>query len=322
MSDKRLRIIFMGTPEFAAQILEALLRGPDPVVAVVSQPDRARGRGKKVAPTPTRVVAEAANIPVLQPEKVRTEEFRNGLLSYRPDLIVVAAYGRILPAGLLRLPPLGCINVHGSLLPAYRGAAPVQWSIIRGETEVGVTIMQMDEGLDTGDMLLQARLTTDRGETAGTLMSKLAELGGATLLRAIAGLKDGTVIPTAQDHQRATLAPMLTKEDGRIDWTRDAEEIERLVRGLDPWPSAYTFLDDARLRLFRPEVEYLASDSPPGTILRADSRGLLVACGKHAINFTELQPEGKKRMEIAAFCCGRPVPAGTVLQGRGGESDD
>ena len=322
MSDKRLRIVFMGTPEFAAQILEALLRGPDPVVAVVSQPDRARGRGKKVAPTPTRVVAEAANIPVLQPEKVRTEEFRNGLLSYRPDLIVVAAYGRILPAGLLRLPPLGCINVHGSLLPAYRGAAPVQWSIIRGETEVGVTIMQMDEGLDTGDMLLQARVTPEGDETAGTLMSKLAELGGATLLRAIAGLKDGTVVPTAQDHQRATLAPMLTKEDGRIDWSRSAEEIERLVRGLDPWPSAYTFLDNARLRLFRPEVEYLASDSPPGTILRADSRGLLVACGKHAINFTELQPEGKKRMEIAAFCCGRPVPAGTVLQGRGGESDD
>ena len=322
MSDKRLRIVFMGTPEFAAQVLQSLLRGPDPVVAVVSQPDRARGRGKKVAPTPTRVVAEAANIPVLQPEKVRTEEFRNGLLSYRPDLIVVAAYGRILPAGLLRLPPLGCINVHGSLLPAYRGAAPVQWSIIRGETEVGVTIMQMDEGLDTGDMLLQARVTPEGDETAGTLMSKLAELGGATLLRAIAGLKDGTVVPTAQDHQRATLAPMLTKEDGRIDWSRSAEEIERLVRGLDPWPSAYTFLDNARLRLFRPEVEYLASDSPPGTILRADSRGLLVACGKHAINFTELQPEGKKRMEIAAFCCGRPVPAGTVLQGRGGESDD
>ena len=322
MSDKRLRIIFMGTPEFAAQVLEVLLSGPDQVVAVVSQPDRARGRGKKVAPTPTRVVAEAANIPVLQPEKIRTEEFRNGLLSYRPDLIVVAAYGRILPASLLRLPPLGCINVHGSLLPAYRGAAPVQWSIIRGETEVGVTIMQMDEGLDTGDMLLQARLTPERDETAGSLMNKLAALGGATLLRAIAGLKDGTVIPTAQDHQRATLAPMLTKEDGRIDWTRSAEEIERLVRGLDPWPSAYTFLDDARLRLFAPEVEYLSCDSAPGSILRADSRGLLVACGKHAINFKELQPEGKKRMAVAAFCCGRPVPVGTVLQARGGESDD
>ena len=322
MSDKRLRIIFMGTPEFAAQVLEVLLSGPDQVVAVVSQPDRARGRGKKVAPTPTRVVAEAANIPVLQPEKIRTEEFRNGLLSYRPDLIVVAAYGRILPASLLRLPPLGCINVHGSLLPAYRGAAPVQWSIIRGEKEVGVTIMQMDEGLDTGDMLLQARLTPERDETAGSLMSKLAALGGATLLRAITGLKDGTVIPTAQDHQRATLAPMLTKEDGRIDWTRGAEEIERLVRGLDPWPSAYTFLDDARLRLFAPEVEYLTCDSAPGSILRADSRGLLVACGKHAINFKELQPEGKKRMAVAAFCCGRPVPVGTVLQARGGESDD
>ena len=322
MSDKRLRLIFMGTPDFAALILQSLLAGPDPVVAVVSQPDRAKGRGKKQSPTPTKLVAEAAGLPVLQPEKIRTEAFRNQLLSYAPDLIVVAAYGRILPLSLLELAPLGCINVHGSLLPAYRGAAPVQWAIIRGEAEVGVTIMQMNEGMDTGDMLLQAKLLADPQETAGSLMPKLAELGGAALLRTIAGLKDGLIVPTPQDHQRATMAPMLTKEDGRIDWTRDAEEIERLVRGLDPWPSAYTFLDNARLRLFRPEVEYLASDSPPGTILRADSRGLLVACGKHAIKFTELQPEGKKRMEIAAFCCGRPVPAGTVLQGRGGESDD
>lgn len=317
MSDKRLRIVFMGTPDFAALILQSLLDGPDPVVAVVSQPDRAKGRGKKVSPTPTKLAAEAAGLPVLQPEKIRTEEFRNGLLSYRPDLIVVAAYGRILPLGLLQLAPLGCVNVHGSLLPAYRGAAPVQWAIIRGEAEVGVTIMQMNEGMDTGDMLLQAKLVPDPQETAGSLMPKLAKLGGAALLRAIAGLKDGSIVAIPQDHQRATMAPMLAKEDGRIDWSKSAEALHCLVRGLDPWPSAYTFAGGTRLRLFSPEVVFQESSAPPGTVLRADARGLLVACGKHCLNLRELQPEGKKRMSVAAYSCGHPIAVGTRLTGQG-----
>ena len=322
MSDKRLRLIFMGTPDFAALILQSLLAGPDPVVAVVSQPDRAKGRGKKQSPTPTKLVAEAAGLPVLQPEKIRTEAFRNQLLSYAPDLIVVAAYGRILPLSLLELAPLGCINVHGSLLPAYRGAAPVQWAIIRGEAEVGVTIMQMNEGMDTGDMLLQARLLADPQETAGSLMPKLAELGGAALLRTIAGLKDGSIAPTPQDHQQATMAPMLTKEDGRLDWRKSAEELHCLVRGLDPWPSAYTFLDGARLRLFAPEVVFQESNVPPGTVLRADTRGLLVACGRHCLNLREIQPEGKKRMSVSAFSCGHPIVAGTLLTGQGDGGED
>lgn len=313
MTTEPLRIIFMGTPEFAAANLRALLTGPDQVVAVVSQPDRAKGRGKKVSPTPTKMVAEAAGIPVLQPEKIKTEEFRNGLQSYQPDLIVVAAYGRILPPSLLELAPMGCINVHGSLLPGYRGAAPIQWAIIRGESEAGVTIIQMNEGMDTGDMLLKAKIPVDPQETAGSLMEKLATLGGQTLLKAVKGLKNGAIVPIPQDHSQATMAPMLHKDDGLIDWTKSAKEIECLIRGLDPWPSAFCFVDQHRLRLFSPEVVYRENDSPPGTVLQADRRGILIACGRNALLVHELQPEGKKRMTAESFCCGHSLDLGIVL---------
>lgn len=308
-----LRIIFMGTPDFAAANLKALLSGPDRVTAVVTQPDRAKGRGKKVSPPPTKVLAEAASIPVLQPEKIKTEEFRNGLLSYQPDLIVVAAYGRILPQSLLELAPLGCINVHGSLLPGYRGAAPIQWAIIKGETEVGVTIIQMDQGMDTGDMLLKAKIPVGPQETAGSLMEKLATLGGQTLLQAIKGLKEGSITPLPQDHSQATMAPMLKKDDGLIDWGRSAKEIECLIRGLDPWPTAFCFLGENRLRLFSPEVVFLENHATPGTVLHADRRGLLVACGQNALLLHEIQPEGKKRMSVESFCCGHPIIPGTVF---------
>ncbi len=306
-----LRIIFMGTPDFAAANLSALMAGPDQVVAVVSQPDRAKGRGKKISPPPTKVLAEASGIPVLQPAKIKTEEFRNGLLSYQPDLIVVAAYGRILPPSLLELAPMGCINVHGSLLPRYRGAAPIQWALIKGETEVGVTIIQMDQGMDTGDMLLKAKIAVDPEETAGSLMVKLASLGGHTLLQAIKGLKEGIITPVPQDHSQATIAPMLKKDDGFIDWSRSAKEIECLIRGLDPWPSAFCFLEHQRLRLFTPEVVYMESTAQPGTVLHADRRGMLIACGRNALQIHELQPEGKKRMTVESFCCGHPIPPGT-----------
>ncbi len=313
MTTEPLRIIFMGTPDFAAANLQALIDGPDEVVAVVSQPDRAKGRGKKVSPTPTKMLAEAVGIPVLQPVKIKTEEYRNGLLSYQPDLIVVAAYGRILPPSLLELAPMGCINVHGSLLPRYRGAAPVQWAIIRGENEVGVTIIQMDQGMDTGDMLLKAKIQADPEETAGSLMEKLARLGGQTLVKAIKGLKEGSISPVPQDHGQATLAPMLEKDDGLIDWNKDALEIACLIRGLDPWPSAFCFLDSCRLQLFRPEVVYQVSTTQPGTVLRVDRQGMFVACGRHVLLIKELQPEGKKRMTVEAFLCGHAIPAGTLL---------
>ncbi|MBU1567291.1 MAG: methionyl-tRNA formyltransferase [Proteobacteria bacterium] len=313
MTTASLRIVFMGTPDFAAANLQALLTGPDQVVAVVSQPDRAKGRGKKISPTPTKVVAEAAGIPVLQPTKIKTEEFRNGLLSYQPDLIVVAAYGRILPPSLLELAPMGCINVHGSLLPRYRGAAPIQWAIIKGETEFGVTIIQMDQGMDTGDMLLKAKITADPKETAGSLMEKLSILGGQTLLQAIKGLKEGSITPVPQDSSQATMAPMLKKEDGLIDWNRSAKEIECLIRGLDPWPSTFCYLQENRLRLFSPEVVYMESPAQPGTVIQADQRGMLVACGKNALQIGELQPDGKKRMTVESFCCGHPIPPGYIF---------
>ena len=313
MSQQPLRIIFMGTPDFAAATLKALIDGPDEVVAVVTQPDRAKGRGKKLTPPPAKVLAESADIPVLQPTKIKSEKFKNGLLSYQPDLIVVTAYGRILPKSLLELAPMGCINVHGSLLPKYRGAAPIQWSVINGEKEVGVTIIQMNEGMDTGDMLLKAEMTPEPDETAGTLFVKLAALGSTALLQAIKGLQEGSVIPVPQNHDLATVAPMLKKDDGLIDWQKDAKQIECLIRGLDPWPTAFCFLHDKRLRLFRPEVLHQDSDARPGTVLQADKRGILVACGKNTLLIKEIQPEGKKRMPVESFLCGHPIATGTLL---------
>jgi len=313
MSKPPLRIIFMGTPDFGLPSLQALVDGPDDVLAVVTQPDRRKGRGKKLTPPPVKLLAEALDIPVLQPTKIRTEEFRNGLLSYQPDLIVVTAYGRILPPSLLDLTPMGCINVHGSLLPLHRGAAPIQWSVIKGDKEVGVTIMRMDEGMDTGDVLLQASITSAPEETAGTLFDKMAQLGSKTLLRAIKGLKDGTIAAAQQDHDQATEAPMLKKSDGLIDWSKNGEDLECLIRGLDPWPSAFCIYKGKRLRLFRPEVVYKESDAQPGILLQADKRGMLVACGENSLLIKEVQPEGKKRMTVEAFLCGCSLERGALL---------
>lgn len=313
MSTQPLRIIFMGTPDFAAATLQALIDGPDDVVAVVTQPDRAKGRGKKLTPPPAKVIAESADIPVLQPTKIKTEEFRNGLLTYQPDLFVVAAYGRILPKSILELAPMGCINVHGSLLPQYRGAAPIQWSVINRDEEVGVTIIQMDEGMDTGDILLKSTMTPASDETAGSLFIKLADLGSKTLLKAVKGLKEGTVIPKPQDHDQATHAPMFKKDDGCINWKKDAGEIEGLIRGLDPWPTAFCFLEGKRLRLFAPEEVHRDADEEPGTVIQADKRGILVSCGTNCLRIREIQPEGKKRMTVEAYLCGCELAPGTEL---------
>ena len=313
MSKQPLRIIFMGTPDFATLNLKALIDGPDDVVAVVTQPDRPKGRGKQLTPPPVKLFAESADIPVLQPAKIRTEEFLNGLLSYQPDLIVVTAYGRILPPPLLELAPMGCINVHGSLLPLHRGAAPIQWSVIKGDKKVGVTVIRMDEGMDTGDILLQESIQATPDETAGTLFEKLAHLGSDTLLKAIKGLKEGTIVGSPQNHSQATEAPMLKKTDGLIDWSKNARELESLIRGLDPWPNAFCFLDTRRLRLFKPEVVYKWNAAQPGSLLRADKRGLVIACGKDTLLVKEIQPEGKKRMTVEAFLCGCSLDPGILL---------
>ncbi len=306
-----LQIVFMGTPEFAVPSLKALVSGPDRVVGVVCQPDRKRGRGRKLSPPPVKTVALEAGIPVFQPESIRTPEFLARIGSLKPDLIVVAAYGKILPGALLHLPPLGTINVHGSLLPKYRGAAPIQWALINGEQETGVTIMQMDEGMDTGDILLPARIPILEEDTAGTLFIKLADLGAATLMEALDLLRQGKLHPVAQDDSQATEAPMLRKEQGHIDWSRSAREIHCLIRGLDPWPTAYTFLEGRRYRLFQPQVIPGPVKEPPGTICQAEKTRLVIATGSDYLQVGQIQPEGRKRMDVQALLCGMDIPAGS-----------
>ena len=313
MPNKSLRIIFMGTPDFAVPALHKLLNGPDQVVAVITQPDRPKGRGKKLSPPPVKLAAEQAGIPVLQPTKIRTEEFLDTLKGYNPDLIVVAAYGRILPRTILTLPPLGCINIHGSLLPRHRGAAPIQWAIIKGDSEAGVTIMQMDADMDTGDILLAAAIPLTDDETAGSLFAKLADLGGTTLTQALDLLRMGRLFPIEQNHNLATYSPPLTKEDGCLNWHKPALELHRMVRGLDPWPAAYSFINGQRFRLFSPEVVHKESAYPAGTLILADQQGLLIATAKDCLLIKEIQPEGKKRMTVEAYLCGHPLTPGLML---------
>lgn len=301
------RIVFMGTPEFAVPSLQALIDHGEKVVAVVSQPDRPKGRGRKLAPTPVKEVAMAHGIPVLQPTKIRTPEFLDELRAYHADLFVVTAYGRILPGPLLNLPPLGTINVHGSLLPKYRGAAPVQWAILRGEQETGITIMQMDEGMDTGDILLPRPLAIAPDDTAATLAVKMADLGGQVLIEALELLKAGKLPRQKQDNTLATDAPPLTKEMGAIDWTRPAQELSCQIRGLDPWPTAHTVLNGATIRLFKSTVVNAAVTEPAGTVIRADKAGLLVATGNRLLQVGELQREGGKRLPAADFLRGHPI---------------
>lgn len=308
-----LRIVFMGTPDFAVPPLEALLAGPDSVAAVVCQPDRPRGRGKKPAPPPVKRVALAAGLPVLQPESVRGADFLDQLAAFRPDLLVVVAYGKILPEAVLAAAPLGALNVHGSLLPKYRGAAPIQWAVINGDAETGVTIMQLDAGMDTGPTLLALREPIRDDDTTGSLYERLARLGAGALMEAIAGLKTGALAPTPQAHEAASHAPMLTKELGHLDWTRPVRRLHCLIRGCDPWPSAYGFLNGQRFRFFAPECVDRAAGAAPGTIVRADKGGLHVAAGDGILRLAEIQPEGKKRMPVAACLNGTRLEPGMTF---------
>lgn len=308
-----LRLIFMGTPDFAVPSLQALLDGPDQVVAVVCQPDRQRGRGKVLSPPPVKILAEQHGLPVLQPESVKTEPFLEQIRQLGPDLLVVVAYGKILPGVLLGLPPLGAINVHGSLLPKYRGAAPIQWAVINGESQTGITIMQLDAGMDTGPILLTVPVTIGPQETAGALFDRLALLGGETLAIALDALKKGQLVPKPQDPALASAAPMLTKEQGHLDWSLPAHRLHCLIRGLDPWPSAFSFLEGKRYRFFNPEIVMMRAPEPPGTICRADSQGLLIATGADCLLIREIQPEGKKRMAVADCLRGGRITPGGLL---------
>ncbi|KRT66475.1 MAG: fmt, methionyl-tRNA formyltransferase, methionyl-tRNA formyltransferase [Candidatus Dadabacteria bacterium CSP1-2] len=306
-----MKIIFMGTPEFAVPSLRALVDSGDEVVAVVTQPDKPKGRGLEVAPPPTKVLAERHGIPVLQPAKIKTEEFFNELKKFNPDLICVAAYGKILPKNILDLPHYGCINVHASLLPKYRGAAPINWAIIRGEKVTGITTMKMDEGMDTGDMLLKKEVPIEDEDTGETLSEKLSEIGARLLIETIRLLKEGQLNPIPQDHSQANYAPMLKKEDGKIDWQKSAEEIRNLIRGALPWPSAYTNLEGKLLKIYK--VRLAGGEGKPGEVIKSESGILRVATGKGALDILKLQIEGGKKLETQVFLRGRRIEEGMVL---------
>lgn len=306
-----LRIVFFGTPEFAVPSLRALLAGRDPVIGVVCQPDKPAGRGQHLAVPPVKQAAVDAGLPVFQPEKLRAPETLETLASWSPDLIVVAAYGKILPKIVLDLPPLGCINVHASLLPKYRGAAPIQWAIWRGEERTGVTIMRMNEGMDTGDILLRHEIDIGPNETSGELQGRLAELGARVLTEAIAGLHTGTLLAQQQREEEMTLAPMIKKADGHIDWTHPAVHLARMVRAFNPWPSAHTRLGGKQLKIHRAHADAGGGAAPPGTVVTIN-RGFSVATGKGVLVLEEVQLEGRKRLAAAEFARGA-VKVGTVL---------
>lgn len=308
-----MRLIFMGTPEAAVPTLRRCLEDGHEVVAVWTQPDRPAGRGHQLHLPPVKEFALEHNLTVHQPTKIRNEEALDLFASYEADATVVVAYGRILPAGFLRAPRLGCINVHFSLLPQYRGAAPVNWAIVRGERETGVTTMQMDEGLDTGAILLQREAAIEETETAPGLMARLSHLGAETLSNTLARLEE--IEPREQAEEKATFAPLLKREDGLVDWALDATQIERRVRGLQPWPNAYTRYNSQRLVIWRANVlKDEARRAAEGEIVKAHGDELIVSCGDEtALRLHEIQPEGKRRLSVRDFLNGARVQAGEKL---------
>lgn len=304
----------MGTPEIAAATLERLTHGPDPVVGVVTQPDRPSGRGQQTSPSPVRKTAAARGIPVIAAEKIRTPEFLETLKSWQPEIIVVVAYGRILPQTILELAPQGCLNVHYSLLPKYRGAAPVAWTIINGESEGGVSTMKLVEKMDAGAVFLQEAVILSNDETAGSLQAKLMPVGARLLLDTLRGLKEGSLTPRQQDESAATLAPLLKKEDGRIVWSMAAVEIERRIRGLNPWPGSFTHVAAKSLKVHRATIAATERSGVPGAVVRADGGGFWVATAAGVIALAEVQLENKKRMAGVEFIKGARVNVGDRLE--------
>ena len=302
----------MGTPAFACPSLSALLAGRNPVVGVVCQPDRPRGRGLTLAPPEVKVLALEKGLPVLQPARVREPAFQQALAGLAPDLVVVAAYGRILPPAILALPPRGCINVHASILPRHRGAAPIQHAILAGDAESGVTIMAMSEEMDAGDILLVRRTPIAPEDTGGSLGARLAGLGAEALVAAITGLQEGVIRPVPQPTEGVTFAPRIEREHTRLDWTRPASALERAVRAFAPEPAAFTTLRGATLKVLSAEVRP-SEGAPPGTIVEASPRGLVVATGEESLALREVQLQGRRRMPIAAFLAGHRLAPGERL---------
>lgn len=322
-----MRIVFMGTPDFSVPALKALVEAGHQVIAVVTQPDKPKGRGKEVQMTPVKIQAMEYGIPVYQPAKVREASFVEVLKGLEADVYVVIAFGQILPKAVLELPKYGCINIHASLLPKYRGAAPIQWCVIDGERETGITTMMMDVGLDTGDMLEKAVISIEEKETGGSLHDKLSMAGGDLILSTLKKLEEGTLVRTPQTDEGTCYAKMLTKSLGDIDWNQGAVSIERLIRGLNPWPSAYTMWNGKTIKIWAADViagreaaDFLSESgvpaetgTAPGTVVCSDKRGLVVCTGGGLLSIRELQMEGKKRMDTPAFLRGYPIPAGDVF---------
>ena len=306
-----LRVVFMGSPDFAVPSLEAVARAHQ-VVAVVSQPDRPSGRGRRVVSPPVKISAERLRIPVIQPRRLRSRAVREQLETLRADVFVVVAYGQILSRRTLGIPKLGCINVHGSILPRYRGAAPIQWAVLNGEKESGVSIMQMDEGVDTGPVYASEVVALCSDETAGSLHDRLAPLGAQLLVKVLKDVEGGTARADPQNHDEATYARMLTKSDGRVDFGRTASRVGAWIRGMDPWPGAFTTHDNVALKLFGSEQSNDRGE--PGEVLAVDRRGMLIACGDGSVWVTELQRPGRKRMPAQACLAGYPVTVGTRLE--------
>ena len=310
-----MKVIFMGTPDFSVGTLEALIEAGHEVVLAVTQPDKPKGRGKEMQFTPVKECALKYNIPVFQPIKVREPECIEELRKYEADIMVVVAFGQILPKEILEMTPYGCVNVHASLLPKYRGAAPIQWAIIDGEEVTGVTTMQMNEGLDTGDMLLKTIIPIEAKETGGSLFDKLAEAGAKLCVETLVGLENKTITPEPQGEMTTSYAKQIKKELGNIDWTKKGIEIERLIRGLTPWPSAYTDWTGKVMKIWDAEIVDGSSDKEPGTIVKVEKDAFYVQTGEGFLKVCELQIPGKKRMDAGAFLRGYQVEAGTVLGG-------
>ena len=311
-----MKVIFMGTPDFAAASLEALIGSEHEILAVVTQPDKPKGRKGELTSPPVKTIAVENGIKVYQPVKVREAEFVEIIRGYKPDVIVVIAFGQIIPESILEIPKYGCVNIHGSLLPKYRGAAPIQWAVLDGEKESGVTSMLMDKGIDTGDILLKKSIKLAEDETSGSLFDKLMALGAETLLETLEGLEKGSITPEKQGDSPTDYAKMLTKEMGLIDFSRTAAELDCFVRGMNPWPSAYTTLGGKTLKIWG--AKPVAEKGKAGSVLRVGKDSFVVGCGENALEILEVQLEGKKRMPARDFLKGTHIEVGKELGGEFG----
>lgn len=309
----QVRIVFMGTPEFAVPSLEMLIKEGYDVLAVVTQPDKPKGRGNKMSAPPVKEFAAEHGITVLQPAKIKTPDFVEQIRELGPDLLITAAYGKIISKELLDVPPMGCINVHGSLLPAYRGAAPIHWSIINGEKKTGITTMFTDVGLDTGDMLLKKEIEIGPDMTVGELHDQMAVLGAEVLKDTLVELQNGTLLRKPQEDAISSYAPIISKEVGCIDWNKSAQEIHNLVRGTNPWPGAYTFLNGSKMRVWRTDIFDCSEQGHAGEIIRVGDDGILVKCSNGYIMIQELQFDSSKRMKVSEYIKGHKINSGEKL---------